>query len=117
MTTLEQRKYLRVDSHNLLSYDCLDENNQIITQGLARTLNISEGGMLLETHVPLDPRLILEFTIAMEDDLMDLRGKITYNRETAGGKYEIGIQFIETDEATNLFLKQFVVIFKEERGE
>ena len=113
--TTQKRKHLRVVSQNLLSYDCLDENDQIIVQGMGRTLNISEGGILLETHVPIDPKYILEFTIAMEDDLMDMRGKITYNRKREGGKHEIGIQFIEADEATNLFLKQFVTIFKEER--
>ena len=106
---------MRVDSHNLLSYDCLDEKNQVVMRGLARTLNMSVGGILLETHKPIDPAYQLEFTIAMEEDLLDLRGRITYNREREGGKYETGVQFVETDEHTNLFLKQFVAIFKEVR--
>ncbi|MBW1767467.1 MAG: PilZ domain-containing protein [Deltaproteobacteria bacterium] len=117
MTTKEQRKNLRVDSHNLLSYVCVDENNREVGQGMGRTLNVSEGGILMETHTLIDPEYPIVFTIAMEDDLMNIRGKIAFNKQREDGKYETGIKFIETDEETIRFIKQFVVIFKEEMSD
>jgi len=117
MTTHESRKNPRIDSQNLISYVCLDENSLELKQGMGRTLNVSEGGILLETHAPIDPQHIVALTIAMEDDLMDIKGKITYSREREDGKFESGIQFIETDEAKLLFLRQFIIIFKEEKND
>ena len=54
MMTLEKRIKPRADSHNILSYVCLDEENEIVEQGMGRTLNVSEGGILLETHDSID---------------------------------------------------------------
>jgi hypothetical protein len=44
MDTQEKRKHARFNSLNL-SYVCLDENNQVIKQGMGRTLNVSESGI------------------------------------------------------------------------
>ena len=112
MTADEKRRAPRIDSHNLLSYVCHDENNLELTQGMGRTLNVSEGGILMETHIYMDPRYMMALTIAMEDDLMEIKGKITYCKKREDGKFETGIRFIEINEAKVKFLKQFIVIFK-----
>lgn len=114
MTDHEKRKNPRIGSHNLISYVCLDENSVPIGQGMGRTLNISEGGILLETHSPIDPQYIVSFTVSLEDELMDIRGNVTYNKKRDDGKFEAGIQFIDIDEDKIRILKQFAVIFKDE---
>ena len=108
----EKRKAPRIDSHNLLSYVCRDENNLELSQGMGRTLNVSEGGILMETHVYMDSRNMMELTIAMEDDIMEIKGRITFCKEREDGKFETGISFVETDEAQVKFLKQFIVMFR-----
>jgi hypothetical protein len=45
---------------------------------------------------------------------MDIKGKVTYNKKRDDGKFESGIQFIESDESKTRILKQFSVIFKGE---
>ena len=55
MNTNEKRKHPRVNALNL-SYICLDEDQQVIKQGMGRTLNVSESGILLETHFPIEAR-------------------------------------------------------------
>ena len=114
MTTIENRKSPRINSYNLLAYVCLDENNDPKRQGMGRTLNVSEGGILLETHAPIDPQYIVSLTISLEDEIMDIKGKVVYNKERDDGKSESGIQFIEIDESKIRVLKQYVVIFKDE---
>jgi len=111
MTTDEKRKNQRVDSPNLLSYVCLDENNNEIIQGMGRTLNVSEGGILLETHVPIGTQYIVSLTIGLEDDLMNFKGSITHHQKREDGKFESGIEFIEMDERKCRFLRQYIVIF------
>ena len=114
METDEKRKSQRIGSHNLISYVCLDENDEPAGQGMGRTLNVSEGGILLETYAPIDPQYIVSLTISLEDDLMDIRGKVVFNKERDDGKFESGIQFLAADEAKVRILRQFAEIFKGE---
>jgi c-di-GMP-binding flagellar brake protein YcgR len=114
MVTDEKRIDSRVESSNLLSYVCLDENNHEMMQGMGRTLNVSEGGILLETHVALDPQYSVSLTIALEDDLMVFKGKITHLRKREDGKCESGIEFIEMDEVKRRFFRQYILIFKDQ---
>jgi len=114
MTHEDKRKSQRINSHNLIFYVCLDEKNNPIDQGMGRTLNISEGGILLETHAFIDTNYIVSFTISLEDVIMDIKGKVTYSKKRDDGKFESGIQFIESDESKTRILKQFSVIFKGE---
>jgi hypothetical protein len=112
MTTHEKRTALRTESSNLISYLCLDEDNHEIMQGMGKTLNVSEGGILMETHVSIDPCYIVSLSIALENELMDFMGKIVHYREREDGKFESGIDFMELDEEKRGFLRQYIVIFK-----
>lgn len=109
--TSDKRRSPRVDSPNLLTYVCLDEKDNEVLQGMGRTLNVSEGGILLETHVPIDPRYSLLLTIAMEDDLMYFKGRIAHTRKREDGKFESGVAFIDLDEEKCEFLRQYITIF------
>jgi len=112
MATDEKRTDQRLASSNLLSYICLDENNHEMMQGMGRTLNVSDGGILLETHVPIDPHHIVSVTMALEDDLMDFKGRIAFSRKREDGKFESGIEFIEMDEEKQRFYRQYIRIFR-----
>ncbi|MGD8282853.1 MAG: PilZ domain-containing protein [Desulfobacterales bacterium] len=107
MTPENKRKHERIRSLNL-SYICLDEANNIIKQGMGRTLNISESGMLLETHFQIDPEHIVRLTISLEEDLLDIKGKPVHIRTNQEGKYEIGIEFFEFDQNSIEVLKNFI---------
>ena len=72
MTTENKRKHPRIPSLNL-SYICLDENNNIVKQGMGRTLNISESGILLETHFPIESEYLVLMTIALKEDLLEIK--------------------------------------------
>ena len=53
-----KRKHARYDSLNLLTYVCVDSDGKEWNQGMGRTLNISESGLQLETHEPIDPQYL-----------------------------------------------------------
>ena len=61
MNSEDKRKHERIRSLNL-SYICLDEEKNIVKQGMGRTLNLSESGLLLETHFPIESRHIVLMT-------------------------------------------------------
>jgi hypothetical protein len=107
MTSENKRKHERIQSLNL-SYICLDEEENIVKQGMGRTLNISESGMLLETHFPIEPIHVVQLTISLEENLLDLKGKPVHVRSSDEGKYEIGIKFVELDQSASDLLKKFI---------
>lgn len=86
--TSQKRRYDRIDSLRLLSYSCVDHENKVVSQGMGRTLNVSEGGILIETHVPLEKEGTVLLSIGFEDEVTEVRGKIAYGKRgrTAGNR-------------------------------
>jgi len=93
-----ERKYPRIESQNLVYYGCYDYNGNLLTQGMGRTLNVSENGILLETSISIDTKYILYLTIAFGEDIMDLKGKIVFFERLQGGKFGFGIELREMNE-------------------
>ena len=111
MVTKEKRKHPRISSLNL-SYVCLDENNKIVKQGMGRSLNVSESGILLETHFPIDDQHIVSLTLGLEEELVDIKGRPVHTRINDAGKYEVGIEFLKSNEKTRKSLKKFIDSFQ-----
>lgn len=114
METKDKRTHQRTGSLNLISYVCVDENKNEVTQGIGRTLNVSEGGILLETHVAFDQQYTVSLLIGLENDLITIKGKIVSPRPGKKGKFETGIQFFDMDKATLRILKKYIKAFKEQ---
>ena len=115
MTFINKRKHQRFQSLNL-SYVCLDENENIVKQGMGRTLNISESGILLETHFPIEPEYLVVLTIGLEEDLLDIKGKPIHTRSDDDGKFEVGIEFLDPDRDSIQVLKDFIKRVEQRKG-
>ena len=107
MTSENKRKHERIQSLNL-SYICLDEDNNIVKQGMGRTLNISESGILLETHFPIESNHTIQLTVSLEENLLDIIGRPVHVKSIDGGKYQIGIQFADLDENATKMLQDYI---------
>lgn len=110
----ERRSISRYDSINLISFVLSDEDNKELRQGMGRTLNISERGIMLETRIPMERQSPISLTIALEEELMDIDGRIAFCNEMGGGVYETGVQFNNPDEEKRRFIRHYIVIFKEQ---
>ena len=116
--TENKRKHLRVRSHNLL-YVGVYEKDVLIKQGIGRTLDVSESGIRLETHFPVDPKNIVQLSIGLKDDLVDIKGRAVHTVPGSSGKYEIGIRFNRIKKSSLDIVKKYVVIFmknKKQKG-
>ena len=109
----QKRKHDRIGSLNLLNYVCLDENNEEVNQGMGRTLNVSQGGILLETHIPIDKNYIISLSIGLEEEMVDIKGKIIYNQNGKEGKFEAGIEFQDINEKSRKTLNRYILAFRE----
>jgi len=114
LNTPEKRKSTRIPSINLLHYTCRDASGNAVTQGMGKTLNVSEHGMLLETHVLFGADRQLSLAIALEDDLMAFTGTIVHTDPMGEDRYTYGIRFDALDETKRLFLKQYMQLLERE---
>lgn len=112
MTTEEKRKYERIDSLNL-SYVLTDAKpDDAEKQTMGRTLNVSEAGILLETHLAVDVGQKMLLSIGLEDEVVDFKGKVVHSKLTADGTHELGVEFLDMNETTFAKLEKFVQTFR-----
>lgn len=112
MPPVERRQHVRLESLNLVSYACLDEHDMIVKQGMARTLNITEAGILLQIDDPVDPPQAFLLTLGLREDLLSLKGRIAHSRKDQSGRTLFGIEFQGVDEDSLQTLRRFAAAFK-----
>lgn len=111
----KNRKHNRILSTNLISYNCLDDD-VLVSQGMGRTLNVSRGGILLETHAPIDDQCQISILIGLDDELVNIKGNTKYCRKSESGKYESGVEFREVDEEAEKVLNMYIAAFNEQKA-
>ena len=105
---INKRKHERVDALNLLSYVSLDSDGKEWNQGMGRTLNISETGLQLETHEPIQTQYILQISIGIEDELVEIKGKVLYTNRGDSNMFETGIEFIQVKQDALSVLNKYI---------
>jgi predicted Zn finger-like uncharacterized protein len=99
----DRRKYQRVKTRNLISYTSIDKTGKLISQGLGKALDISKGGILLETPYRVQSGILKLMATDVENNLVEIKGKLIYCTESPNGRYRSGISFIGTDEQVSKF--------------
>jgi c-di-GMP-binding flagellar brake protein YcgR len=112
MVTTEKRRHIRINSLNL-SDVVVNEEGDIVLQGMGRTLNVSESGILLQTHFGIDIDQIVSLTIAFGEELLNLRGRVAHSKKGDEETSETGIEFLDVDESSRQVLKRFIKAFEE----
>ncbi len=108
---MEKRKYPRISSSNLLSYACVNSDHTVIQQGMGKTLDVSEGGILLETHIPIDVACKIHLDIGFRDEVAKIVGRVIYSRKGATGRIESGIHFEAYSKKSHPILLRFIESF------
>lgn len=111
----ERRVNTRVKTVNLISYVSLDENGKPLEQGMGRTLNISQGGLLIETKVPIEAQYILLMAVDINDELVDIKGGVVYSRRSGDKIFHTGVRFIETNDKIRKVVIEMVKTFSKQK--
>jgi predicted Zn finger-like uncharacterized protein len=93
-----RRRHKRIETKNLISHVTVDEHGQAISQGIGETVDISKGGILLETPHPIELGLVVLTTVDLDNNFLEIKGNLVYCRKTATGMYHSGIRFVDTNE-------------------
>jgi hypothetical protein len=90
----EKRKFIRWDAIHLLDYVVIDPDGTEGRYSMGRTLDVSLNGLKLETSYDIPLEAQLEITVGIEEDLVDLVGRVTHKSEK-GGRFVSGIEFVK----------------------
>lgn len=107
----ERRRYIRPESLNLLDYLVVDEQGRSGDYSMARTLNVSKGGILMETHIPLPKGQQVMITLGLRDQLIDVMGRIVYT-SVEDGRCHNGIEFFHVSDNDKRVLDSYVTAFQ-----
>jgi c-di-GMP-binding flagellar brake protein YcgR len=113
LTITEKRKYQRIKTHNLLSYVCIDDSGNPTEERMGTAIEISQGGLFIETHNPLKPQDVLLITIDIQGELVPIKGRVVHCRTDDSGKFRTGIQFLEFNEKILSFVTSLIKTYSE----
>ncbi len=91
----ERRKAERRYALNFLDYEILGDSGEVVGRGLARTLNVSEDGLRLETGLFFEPGQLLRITLGLDNDLVQVTGRVVNSQPESDELCSSGILFIE----------------------
>ncbi len=99
----EKRRYLRINTSNFIEYVLYDEKQNKLERGEGRTLNLSQGGALLETQKPLLGSFVVIFASVSKKNSLQVKGRIVHTRKPDNSSFYLtGIEFVDTrDEQIN----------------
>ncbi len=106
----ERRSSRRPEALNLLDYLVVDEQGRQGEYSMARTLNVSEGGILMETHIPLPKGQQVMITLGLGDNLVNIMGRIVYTTYDSG-RHQNGIEFFHVADGEKRVLDEYVEAF------
>lgn len=111
MSDNESRRYIRMESLNLLDYIVVDEQGVQGEYSMGRTLNISLGGILMETHLKLKTGQQVMISIGLEDELVDVMGRIVHSTPSDDNMYHNGIEFFHASSEDRRVINKYVDAF------
>ena len=99
MEKTEKREKQRIASINLLNYISLDHNYREVSQGMGRTINMSETGLLIETPTAINPEHFLSLNIGLANEQFKVHGQVIYTTCLKETNYRTGIRFNQAPKA------------------
>jgi len=94
----------------------MDDSGNQTKEGRGRSVNISQGGILIETHDPFEWQNIIILSIDIEDESVSIKGKVIYCNAANFGKFRTGIQFLETNDKIVSFVLKLLKTYSKLLG-
>lgn len=91
--SVNRRKYPRVSIHVPVNYALLDEKGKIVSEPIGVALDVSLGGILLESIDFVATEFVAISFIDMENQVAQMKCKMAFSRKTDLGLVRTGLSF------------------------
>jgi len=89
----DQRKYPRISVNVPIFYECYDEECEIFEQKIGTALDISQGGMRIESDRITDANYIKIGFVNYQNENFEITGSIIWSRKQQDQKVHTGVCF------------------------
>jgi predicted Zn finger-like uncharacterized protein len=113
---VKRRKHTRVKTQNLISYFSFNKNHKLISHGLGIALDISKGGILLETPYSIESSFLVLTATDKLKNLIEVKGRLIYSKKSSSGTYLCGIEFFGNDERIKDFISKLILEYNVQRN-
>jgi len=76
---------------------------------MGKALDISQGGMLLETPDPIEVGEISLMAVDKDNNLLEIKAELVYCKKADLGKYQSGVEFSDTEPQVLNFVKSLII--------
>jgi hypothetical protein len=115
MDAADRRKHVRVETSNLISYESIDKDGEIIFNSMGKALNVSRSGILLETAHLIEAEYVSLRTVDLDNNLIKIKGQLIYCRKTDSGLYQTGIRFAVSEKETAKFAVKLIKLYHQRK--
>ena len=105
---MDRRKYPRSNIKNFISFVVYNENGQIESQKTGTALDVSRGGLFLETAEKISTTSISLISTSSDNKVIEIKAKVIYSRQVDDGKFKNGISLNGNREENLRFIKGLV---------
>ena len=109
----ERRRADRRYALKFIDYEIISVDGEVTARGLARTLNVSETGLRLETGAFFEPGQQLRITLGLDNDLVQVDGKVVNSQPETDELCTSGVMFLEFSETDRKTYEQHLEAIKE----
>jgi hypothetical protein len=96
---------------NFIMHESIDKEGKIVSSSMGKALNVSRSGIMLETALPIEAENVLLMTVDLDNNLMEVKGRLIYCRETDSGMYQSGISFTGSKDETAKFAVKLIKLY------
>lgn len=108
----ERRKHPREKSLNLIDCSVLTDDGLRSNEFVARTLNVSRQGVLIDSHLCLVPGQKCRMTICLGERNVDLAGEVVRVDPAPDDRFHIGVEVAANDSEASLILERYLELLK-----
>lgn len=102
-------RHKRLETLNLVSLSHKNDEGELDLELVGRTLDLSEGGILLEIHQPLPSQnRMVDVTLGIKEHVVQTIGEIVHQRELEGGTIGLGIAFRDISDEDASVITRFL---------
>jgi c-di-GMP-binding flagellar brake protein YcgR len=102
------RAHPRIKALNLVQISRFDEEGFRADLATGRTLDLSRGGMRLELYHHLPLRSVVGLTLALDNDIVEVRGKVVHLEEIDEERCAMGIQFLDLSAEARALIDRYL---------
>ena len=106
------RKSNRIEATHLISYDLLDDEGNTVENSMARSLDLSCDGVLLEIRRKFVADIKMSVQVAVGEEIIDLLGIVRHSEQVDEDTFRTGVQFQNmTDEKAQKLAEYYPELF------